>query len=521
MKLSTKERQQGNSKNTLTYKNLQLRVERVTRKVEQLGEIIRSQTDQARKARNEIDQLKVENELLRMRFRLQEQNRQPTEHSHQVETFCNEPSICDHSFGARMIALCVNLAKQMSFRSVPKALKLIFEALGLLIKVPSHDAVEHWCKRIGLDQIKRFRQRYKDWLWIVDHSNQIGQEKVLVILGIRASKLPPPGQTLSLDQLEVLAIVPGKSWKRGDVREVYRQVAQRCGTPRFVVCDGAVELRETVDVLEKAGEKVVVLGDFKHFAANRFEKRVGKSERFKSFCSQMGKTRCQVQQTELAHLTPLSLKTKARFMNIGPVVYWARMTLHMLDNPDDDAVADVEASRLSEKLGWVKSYRDDIASWGRCCELIDGSLGWINTQGLDRDSGDQLEKYLDSSRAWDSDSPEGKLRQELIDFVGHSAAHLEEGERAWLSSEPIESAFGRYKCREFQHSRSGFTGLIVSLPTMLRNWTAEQVRESLARVKNKDLQQWTKDNIGQTVSGRRAQAYRSLRQEDKKLQLAT
>ena len=48
-----------------------------------------------------------------------------------------------------------------------------------------------------------------DWLWIVDHSNQIGQDKLLVVLGIRASDLPSPGQTLSLDQLTVLAIIPG------------------------------------------------------------------------------------------------------------------------------------------------------------------------------------------------------------------------------------------------------------------------------------------------------------------------
>lgn len=320
MKVSTKERLQGNTKSARVDKNLQARVRRLAQKVERQADTICSQADHAKKARNEIEQLKIENELLRMRLSEQEQQREPTEHSSQLGSFCNERGVSDHTFGARMIALCVNLARTISFRSVPKALELVFEALGLSIQVPSHDSVEHWCKRIGLDQIQRSREKHKDWIWIVDHSNQIGQDKVLVVLGIRASKLPPSGQTLSLNQLEVLAIVPGKSWKREDVRKAYEQISERCGSPRFLVCDGAVELRETVDVLEKEGEKVVVLRDFKHFAANRFENLVGKTERFTSFCSAMGKTRSQVQQTELGHLTPPTLKTKSRFMNIEPVV---------------------------------------------------------------------------------------------------------------------------------------------------------------------------------------------------------
>src|SRR5690606_11633817 len=108
-----------------------------------------------------------------------------------------------------------------------------------------------------------------DMIWIVDHSNQIGTQKVLVIVGIPASDLPDVGQTLSLDQLEVLMIRPGESWKRDDVRKVYRELAVQIGPPRWVLCDGAVELRESVDALCDKDHTTDVLRDFKHFAANR------------------------------------------------------------------------------------------------------------------------------------------------------------------------------------------------------------------------------------------------------------
>lgn len=509
MKVSTKDRQQRNSRLTKTTQEIS---KRLRGKLITAEKRLEEQSEALNRIRQENEQLKIENQVLRAQVRQLQQAGQNQQGFAGVQSFCEERGIFNHKFGARMIALCVNLARSMSFRAVPLALKQIFETLGITACVPSHDSIEHWSKRVGLAQLKKSRHRHKDWLWIVDHSNQIGQEKVLVILGIPASKLPPPGQTLSLDALEVLAIVPGVSWKRDDVRNVYQQVAQHSGTPRFVVCDGAVELRETVDVLEKPGQSVVVLRDFKHFAANRFEKLIGRSEAFKSFCAAMGRTRCQVQQTELAHLTPPSLKTKARFMNIQPIVRWARLILMVLDDPHCEAIADLDRDRLNEKLGWVEAYRDEIESWGRCCDLIESSLRWINTQGLSRDSGQRLDEFLSISRSWCVESTEGQLRETLVQFACDSGNQLRPGERAWLSSEAIESAFGRYKCREAQHSRSGFTGLIVSIPSLLRRWTPTEIRSSLAAVGTKDVRQWTKENIGLTVAGRRATAYQILRQ---------
>ncbi len=508
MKLLTKDRQQRNSRRTTNAQKSRTPIRRKrTTEVKRLDE----QSEAIARSRQENQQLNLENQSLRAQLRQFQQADQDQPVFAGVQSFCIERGLVNHKFGARMITLCVNLARSMSFRSVPVALRQVFEALEITASVPSHDSVEHWSKRVGLAQLKKTRNCHKDWLWIVDHSNQIGQEKVLVILGIPASKLPAPGKTLSLDELEVLAIVPGKSWKRDDVRNVYRQVALHSGTPRFVVCDGAVELRETVDVLEKPGQNVVVLRDFKHFAANRFEKLVGKSEAFKTFCAAMGRTRCQVQQTELAYLTPPSLKTKARFMNVQPIVRWARLILMVLDDPHCEATADLDRNRVNEKFGWVEVYRDEIESWGRCCDLIESSLRWINTQGLKRDSGKRIDEFLSASRSWNARSTEGQLREMLVQFVCESGKQLRHGERAWLSSEAIESVFGRYKCREAQHSRSGFTGLIVSLPSLLRQWTPTEVRRSLADVSNKDMRQWTKENIGSTVASRRAKAYQTLR----------
>lgn len=517
MEVSPKRANGSKSKSIPTRKNLERKLRSRTKKISQLRGHVKNLLQQKLELEASVRKLEAKNEMLKAQFVQTEFETSQTNDT--LDAFCNNVNVRNHTFGARMIALCVNLAKRISFLAVPQCLSMVFEALGLSVKVPSHDSVEHWCKRIGLNQISKSREHHDDWLWIVDHSNQIGQDKLLVVLGIRASELPPPGQTLSLDRLTVLAIIPGKNWSRDEVREAYKKVAKRCGTPRFVVCDGAVELREPVDVLQKTGKKVIVLRDFKHVAANRFEKMIGKTDRFKEFTGQMGTARCRIQQTELAHLNPPSLKTKARFMNIAPMIHWSTLVLFALDHPKSSAVAGIDPERLKDKLGWMRAFRDEIIAWSQCIEVIGCSIEWINKQGLCRESGSQLESHLRT----EINGPQGglakQLQQSLIDFVNEQAAQLEADERAWGSSESIESVFGSYKRREGQQSRSGFTGLVASIPTLLKTWSFNEVRDALIETTNKKVRQWTEKNIGQTVSGRRTKAYQEMKKMEATLQV--
>lgn len=423
-----------------------------------------------------------------------------------------DPNVFRHQFAASMVALCVNLSKIVSLRNVPKVLEMVLSAVGIQTNIPDRETVTRWCKRLGMDRLRCNRSRKldlnpKDMIWIVDHSNQIGTQKVLVILGIPASKLPENGKTLTLDKLEVLAIEPGRSWNRDDVRKAYKDLAEKIGRPRWVLCDGAVELRESVDVLCNKEHTTGVLRDFKHVAANRFESMIGKSERFAEFLKLVGKTRCLVQQTELAHLTPPALKTKSRFMNIAPMITWASMMLGILENPTADEAGVTDTAKLNQRFGWLRAFTESIASWRRCCEIISWSLAWINTQGIEWDTADQLQKQLSASPI-DRCPLSDRLTEQLLASIRESCSHVKEGERGWLSSESIESAFGLFKRRESQQSRSGFTGLLLTLPTLLRTWTADEVRTGLRRTSINATKEWTTKKLGATVWAKRNRAYR-------------
>lgn len=415
-----------------------------------------------------------------------------------------------HCVGSKMIALCLNLARGIGFRPTVTALETIFAWLAIEARIPTAETIRGWACRAGVAQLSQPIDSADDWIWMADHSNQIGNEKVLQILGIRAADLPPIGQTLRRDKLQVLAVVPGTVWKRDDVRREYRKLADRIGPPRFLVCDGAVELHESADTLNTNENDTVVLRDFKHFAANAFEKLIGTDPRFTGYLSEIGRSRSQIQQTELSHFTPPTSKPKARFMNLGPLLKWGNMVSHHLSNAHSKARADVTADRMNAKLGWVRGYRKDLACWNRCEAVIQTSLKFINEQGVSHGVSVALGATLaELASSWPRPCPRSEaLGEKLVAFVLESEQKLQPGERAWLSTENLESSFGAFKQLEGQQSKGGFTSLVAAMPMLIGEaWTAQRVRDCFTAVSVKQTRAWIKKNLGSTLTSKRRKAY--------------
>lgn len=421
----------------------------------------------------------------------------------------SDPPLPKHGYGARLISLCVNLAQKVGLRATPVVLQLFWDWLGVQAKIPHWTAVRGWLQRVGLALLEEPAERADDWVWLADHSNQIGAEKVLAILGVRASQLPPPGTPLRQADLRVLALVPGKHWKRADMSRAYRQVAERCGDPLAVLVDGAVELREGAEILQESRPETLILGDFKHRAANLLKALVGESEAFTRFSAKIGQTRCAIQQTELAHLTPPSPKPKSRFMNLAATLHWAAVALWLLQHPQAQARRNISDQRFEEKLGWLREFASEIDVWNECQKLISRSVTLINEQGLAHGTTALLRAELTTPAT----PPLCRdLADRLLAFVQAAESQLPIGRRLPLSTEILESSFGLYKQLERQHSKGGFTTLLAAFPALLKPITPQLIRQTFARVSHKTLQQWTAEHLGSTLAAQRKSAYQEFNQ---------
>jgi len=415
-----------------------------------------------------------------------------------------DPPIGSHGYGARMICLAVNLAKTVGLRPASRVMEIMFDWLDVEEKVPCPTAIRNWLQRLGVAALKEPIEEADDQIWMVDHSNQIGPEKALVMLSVRASKLPPPGTALRHEDVRVLTVQPGIHWKREDMATVYKELADEYGTPRAVLMDGAVELRDGAERLKTRRSDTIVLHDFKHKAANFFKAILGKDERFAEFSSKVGRTRSAIQQTELAHLTPPREKPKARFMNLKATLRWAASILWLLENPEARSREWMTSERLEDKLGWLRSFADELSAWRECEEVIEKGVTFINRQGLFRGAADQLRGLVHSNM---SHSMSRQLATKLIEFVATAEDQLKDDERLPMSTEILESSFALYKQLERQHSKGGFTSLLASFGALLKPQTPETIHRAFQTVSVRDVKQWVEDNLGTTLTSKRRATY--------------
>lgn len=417
----------------------------------------------------------------------------------------DDPPLPYHQYGPRLMTLCVNLVRAVGFRGSVRALKQMREWLGVDFDIPTWQTIRDWMRRHGLAMCQQARKA-SGHIWIVDHSNQIGTERLLLVLRTRKSCWN--GKPLRHQDLEVIGLIPKDRWNAEEVGKVYCQLAKRYGPPRCILVDGATELREGAKKLRKKGRKVLVRRDLKHYLANQLEALLGKDPRFQSFMKQTGNTHAAIQQTELSHLTPQRAKSKARFMNIQPTLRWAEMILWQLDHPEADGRQGISEKRMEEKLGWLREYREDLQQWLACQKIVELGVQFANTQGIYRGAAREFKKQV---APYAQQPLSRQLMERTVEFLKGQAKGLQPGERLPLSTEIIESCFGCYKQLEGQHSKGGFTTLLPAFGALLRKATPASLAGSLRRVTNKDVREWTKQHLGRTLASRRQGAYREHR----------
>jgi hypothetical protein len=415
----------------------------------------------------------------------------------------DDPPAQGQQYGASMMALSVNLARDVGLRKSTRAMKVFFKWLGVKRKIPSYQAVRGWMQRLGLDRMESV-QRKPDRIWIVDESTQVGTDKFLTVLSIEQSKLPPIGKPLRRENMSVLAVHPSKKWNCANVEKLYKRLAERYGFPTGVITDGASELCSPVKNLEKDGVSPRTIRDLKHFLANRFERLLREDPRYQAFAKDLNQTRTSMQQTELGHLAPPKMKQKARFMNVQPLLNWAAMALWQLENPKSDGRKGVTEERLKTKLGWLPQYRQDIARWVNFQAVISAALKYMNAQGLYHGVTDELREIL---KRLATHSESKQLADQTIEFVRSQEQKLSPGERLPISSEILESSFGAYKQLEQQHARSGYTQLILTFPVLFKPVTAAEIQKSFSRVKVAHVQAWVEKWLPKTLDARRIAAY--------------
>lgn len=391
-----------------------------------------------------------------------------------------------------------------------RVMELTAELLHLPLEAPHLTTGRNWLLRLGYYKLHRAKTEADDWVWLIDHTNQIGQEKCLAVVGVRLSELPPVGECLRLEDLEPIDLAPVTKSNQHVVYEQLEANVAKTGVPRAILGDHGSDLAGGVKLFRQAHPETANLYDISHKAARLLKARLERDDRWSRFCTQVGQTKFQTQQTELAFLVPPNQRSKARYMNLGRLLSWANDTRKTLQSRPAEVLMHCTVERLEEKFGWLREYDDALQEWSEYQSLLEKCVDFIRRTGYSTDASRELSARLMPQVRTDAGQ---LLADELVAFVEQESSQARPGERLPGSTEVLESSFGKLKSLEGDQNKGGFTTLLLAYAALLSRTTPRIIKQALESTPLKLVKTWCATRLGQTVKSKRIVARRAVQSD--------
>ncbi len=417
---------------------------------------------------------------------------------------------------------------------------------------PTPGTIQMWLLRLGLDALQQPLEQANDWAWLADHTVQIGKTKCLLIVGVRLSKWRELGGELTHHDLSVIALEPVEHSDGETVHRQLKAAVSRTGLPRMIASDHGSDLKKGIAAFQEQHPQVASSYDIAHKVALLLKKMLEGDARWAEFTQQCGQAKSRLQQTSLAHLIPPPTKPKARYMNADRQVEWGLRVLQRLDrdatasqdtvgvsetrktsttsrgslttelsldavtvvstdaslgdvdphdgSPGDETSEKVSCRQLQEKLGWVRTFAEPLASWSIVMAIAAVSRHFIRRQGYHAEAAEQLRRELSPHRG---DALGDQLIDQVCRFVSDQSTLVPPGERLLGSTEILESLIGKGKRLEGQQSKGGFTKMVLSMAAATVAPTVERLKTALDRTMTKHVLSWVRTHIPRSLQSQR------------------
>jgi hypothetical protein len=413
------------------------------------------------------------------------------------EVFSPPPRGGHYSCSLISVFVDLFLHTSASLRGAASAFAVFVRHFHLELPVPSFTTIRAWVLRLGCYALLRPLPQDVEWLWIIDHTIQIGVKKLFVIVGCPLADIPFGQRCLSLADLHLVALVPMEESNQHLVDAELEKATRRTGAPRLIVSDQAGDLTKGIERFQQRHASTAVVGDIAHHGANVLENRWERAPRWTQMLKRFGETNQQIRQTADAFLLSPTLRNKARFMNVGPLLRFARRVLALLKREPPNAKAQL-------RYGWLLEYEEDLARWLEQYELVEKTIKRVRLHGLNSQTLENLEKEWGP----ECERPGTKMvRGYMRVYVRKAVRQLQEGEILAGSSEVLESAFGKLKAKAGESGKGELTGITMSLGAILGKHDEEEVRQALDSVPEKKAEGLISRLLGSTLRWLRHQLF--------------
>ncbi|MFP5042834.1 hypothetical protein [Parasediminibacterium sp. JCM 36343] len=279
-----------------------------------------------------------------------------------------------------MIWLCVYIYYQCqcSYRACSAIVAGSALLLGLRCRKPSASSIRNWVVKTGY-YVYCQPPASGDWCLLVDESVSIGRERLLLILGV-----PLGGwgfsRPLSQQDTRVLYVGVAESWKSTAIEKELLALSKKLKVGYCLSDRG----NNIVSAVKRAG--MLHIHDCSHEWANHLETCYAGNEDFKGLMDKLCRVRKKWVLSKYSHLMPPKLRSKARFLNVFPLIEWIENILGAWGSVPPEA---------QEELSFLDTYKPQIEEWVVLKEVIKSMSLILKTEGMNKGTIDRCRSLLD------------------------------------------------------------------------------------------------------------------------------
>jgi hypothetical protein len=340
----------------------------------------------------------------------------------------------------------------------------------------------------------------QDWVVIIDESVQFGQNKLLLVYGIRQANIPF-GRSLLFSDLEPLVLASKSSWTGDLIARELETLEKSIGKIIYAVADHGNSIRKALRI-----RGIFHVYDITHCISIIVEHVYKKDPEFKEYTKKLARLRGSQALGKFSYLLPPAQRAKSRFMNLRPIADWGMSVLRLLDHGSANTS---KAER--NNLKWVLQYQELIRELHQLNTMVNNIQLEVKNNGLSDQSFKKCHAILTQQNKPRLMLFQNKLLEHLVTTLRDCTVI---GNREILcSSDCIESAFGKYKNYIQDNPMTGITNLSLSLAAFTGNLSKEELNDAMKVTRVRNVADWTSKNIGETTLSKRM---KTLKWDEKK-----
>lgn len=370
------------------------------------------------------------------------------------------------------------------------------------LRSPTHSTVLLWVKKYGHYQLLKPKVNAEDWVILLDESVQFGQNKLLVVYGIRQSDIDF-GRPLIFQDLTPLILESRSTWSGQDIKELLLAVQEEIGKIIYAVADYGNSIKKALKLI-----KIPHVHDLSHGIALIIEHIYKDDPEFTEYTKRLARLRGAQALSKIAHVLPPAQRAKARFMNLKPISDWGTSVLDLLDRPGEEYLEE------KDSLAWVSQYKELIMELATLNQAVNDIQSDIKSNGLSRATITKSKQKLTKCK-------QGRLfrfKKALYEYFQRMTCFLKQQTTILCSSDILESSFGKYKNYLHDNPMAGITNLCLSIPAFTGKLSSEDITNALNNTRVNEIEQWTRSTIGKTTLSKRIEVLKMGREKNRKIQ---